>query len=132
MYKSVWVYLAIQSFPSTTNNSCTICGIILHWILMILTLNFFSLLFLLPTLLYTYKNHTYYCILMLYVINISNHHIPINCLPLTFLILISDLISDNTEKKNILKTPYFEIISKLLKNCNYRTKNSQIPLVSIY
>lgn len=68
---------------------------------------------------------------MLYVINISNHHIPINCLPLTFLILIPDLISDNTEKKNILKTPCFEIISKLLKNCNYRTKNSQISLVSI-
>ena len=76
IWSDEYTWLFRQSFPSTISNSCAIYGIILHWILMILTLNFFSLLFLLPTLLYTYKNHKYYCILMLYVINISNRHIP--------------------------------------------------------
>lgn len=80
----------MKGFPSTTSNSYIIPGIILHWIWMILTLNFFSLLFPLSSLLllslpyppcsYTYKNHTLFVYiqkpLMLYVVSISNPHIP--------------------------------------------------------
>lgn len=81
IYKSTSIYLAIQKqlsvYLCTASNSCIISGIILLWIWMSLTLNFFSLLFFslflsaplshLITLFIYIQKPTYYYILMLYV-----------------------------------------------------------------